>query len=100
MGTILPLDAFIVNLADKPDTRYLKVTIQLELERPDVSDELTGKMPRIRDALLILLTSKDYESIRTIEGKLQLRDEILDRVNMLLQSGKVKTAYFTDFVVQ
>ncbi len=99
-AVIYDLDPFIVNLADTPDPRYLKVTIKLDLLSPDYVDLVSKRVPQIRDTLLILLSSKDSGSIRTIEGKMELRDEILQRINGVFEQSMVKTAYFTDFVTQ
>lgn len=100
MGVMFDLDPFIVNLADAPDIRYLKMTIKLEVENEGVSANLSGRIPQLRDTVLVLLSSKDSATIRTPQGKFQLRDEITARINGLLPKPGVKTAYFTDFVVQ
>lgn len=94
------LDSFIVNLADAPEVRYLKLTVKLELERADASADLATRLPQVRDAVLILLSSKESASLRTTQGKFQLRDEITQRVNNALPRSGVKTVYFTEFVVQ
>lgn len=99
-GVILDLDPFIVNLADTPEIRYLKVTIKLELGNEEYIEEVNARMAQVRDSLLILLSSKEYASIRTVEGKMELRDEILQRLNTVLKKGMVQNAYFTDFVAQ
>jgi len=99
-GAIYELEPFIVNLADTGDLRYLKVSIKLELLKATYADRLTEHMPQIRDSILILLSSKDSKSIRTTEGKMELRDEIVQRVNGVFEENKVSTAYFTDFVTQ
>lgn len=99
-GVIFETDPFIVNLADAPDIRYLKLTVKLEVENESVSANLSGRVPQLRDTILVLLSSKDSAGIRTPQGKFQLRDEITQRVNALLPKPGVKTVYFTDFVVQ
>jgi len=99
-GAIYDVDPFIVNLADVPESRYLKLSVKLELDRPEVSAELNVRVPQVRDTILILLSSKDAASLRTPQGKFQLRDELTLRVNGLLPKGGVRTAYFTEFVVQ
>lgn len=99
-GVMFDLDPFIVNLADAPDIRYLKLTIKLEVENEGVTANLSNRIPQLRDTILVLLSSKDSTTIRTPQGKFQLRDEITQRVNGLLPKPGVKTAYFTDFVVQ
>ncbi|MFQ5597178.1 MAG: flagellar basal body-associated protein FliL [Nitrospiria bacterium] len=97
---IYDLEPFIVNLADSPELRYLKITIKLDLFKPSYVDDINKKVPQVRDNLLILLSSKESATIRTVEGKMELRDEILQRINRVFNENKVRTAYFTDFVMQ
>ena len=99
-GAIFDLDPFIVNLADTPEVRYLKLTLKLEVDSEAVAAELSARIPQIRDAILVLLSSKDVNAVRTTQGKFQLRDEITQRINGLLRKPGVRSAYFTEFVVQ
>ena len=99
-GLMFDLDPFIVNLADTPDVRYLKLTLKLDVDSEAVSTELSTRIPQIRDAVLVLLSSKDVNAVRTTQGKFQLRDEITQRINGLLKQPGVRSAYFTEFVVQ
>ena len=99
-GAMFDLDPFIVNLADTPDVRYLKLTLKLEVDSEAVAAELSTRIPQMRDAILVLLSSKDVNAVRTTQGKFQLRDEITQRVNGLLKKPGVRSAYFTEFVVQ
>jgi flagellar protein FliL len=99
IGPIFDLDPFIVNLADT-EPRFLKVTIKLELDGPLLKAEVGERMPQVRDAVLLLLSSKEAQMLKPTAGKLQLRDEILLRINALLANGQAKNAYFTEFVVQ
>lgn len=99
-GPMFDLEPFIVNLADSPEIRYLKLTVKLEAENDAVTAELASRVPQLRDTILVLLSSKDSATIRTPQGKFQLRDEITQRVNGLLPKPGVRNAYFTDFVVQ
>jgi flagellar FliL protein len=99
LGTIVDLDPFIVNLADQ-EPRYLKLTIKLEVEGPELKAEILQRVPQVRDSLLVLLSSKESVTLKPATGKLQLRDEILQRINSLLASGKARNVYFTEFVVQ
>lgn len=99
-GAMFDLDPFIVNLSDVPESRYLKLTVKLELDRPDIAAELSTRIPQVRDTILILLSSKDTAGLRNPQGKFQLRDELTQRVNALLPKSGVRSAYFTEFVVQ
>lgn len=98
-GFMYQLDPFIVNLFDDRGVRYLKV--RLDVEVWDLTEEdMVKETPKIRDSLIVLLSSKKYEEIGTLEGKARLREEILFRLNRILGEGKAKEVYFTDFVVQ
>lgn len=100
IGQTYPIETFIVNLANPLGKRYLKVTMQLELDNPKMTAELDRRMPQLRDAILTILSSKTYEDISTSQGKLRLRSEIVARVNAFLTSGSIRRVYFTEFVVQ
>ena len=41
-----------------------------------------------------------FDDIRTPEGKQQLREEIIARVNQVLDRDLAKAVYFTEFIVQ
>lgn len=99
-GHIVSLDPFVVNLADPSETTYLKITVNLEVESEVITAEIQTRTPQIRDAILMLLTSKTSEDVKNTGGKLALQDEMVSRVNNFLHTGKVKAVYFTEFVMQ
>jgi len=100
LGPIYSLETFIVNLADKGGNRYLRVTMDFELGNPEVQTELNKRLPQIRDSILMILPSKRFDDISSVEGKIALRDEILEKLNSLLTQGKITNIYFKEFVVQ
>jgi len=99
-GPIVELDPFVLNLADREELRYLKISIKLELDRPEEQTDYPAKVPAIRDALLVLLSSKDSQLLRTTNGKRRVREEILSRANGVMNKGEVSHVFFTDFVIQ
>lgn len=99
-GSLLSLDPFIANLADEGGRRYLKATFQIDFGNADVPPAMQARLPQARDLLLTLFTSKTFDDIRTPEGKQQLREEIIARVNQVLDRDLAKAVYFTEFIVQ
>lgn len=97
---IFPLEPFIVNIYDGQELRYLKVKVEMEMASPAVKPELDARIAPIRDAILVLLSSKTMQDIQDIQGKNQLKDEIMVAVNKNIPPGKIAKIYFTDFVVQ
>jgi flagellar FliL protein len=57
-------------------------------------------MPQIKDAVLLLIGNKTFNELNDLQGKIQLRAELINKINSILPKGKVKRIYFTDFVVQ
>ena len=100
LGPIVSLDTFIVNLADKGGKRYLRLTMDLELDNPELESEIQKRMPQVRDSILMILPSKHFADISSVEGKIALRDEILVGLNGFLLQGQVSKIYFKEFVVQ
>jgi len=97
-----PLDTFIVNLMDKSGSgkRYLKVAIILEIGKQEQTMILDKHKPRLRDTILILLSSKSFIEINTMQGKLELKEALLSRINQILGGVIVRRIYFKEFVVQ
>ena len=100
LGVMFSMDPFIVNLAGSEGKRFLKVTIFLELSTPEVREEIKGKIQKVTDSILVLLSSKAFEDVYSVQGKFKLKDEITTRVNRFLVVGHIKDAYFTEFVIQ
>ena len=99
-GHIYSLEPFLVNLADSDVPRYLKIRIDLETIAKKPSEEYVKRLPQLRDAILTVLSSKKYLEIFDSEGKKKLKEEIVTKLNQALNQFKVKTIYFTEFVVQ
>jgi flagellar FliL protein len=100
LGPLYSLDTFIVNLADAGRNRYLRVTMDLELAASTDAGTLSERLPQVRDSILMILPSKQFDEIASMEGKIALRDEIMDKLNSLFARTVVTNIFFTEFVVQ
>ena len=101
-GIIIPLAAFIVNLLDRNGLgkRYLKIKMQLEVSSQEQVLHVGSSKTQMRDAILMLLSSITYEDINTLEGKLELKQALIQRLNQILGNRVINQLYFTEFVVQ
>ena len=100
LGVMFPMDPLVVNLAGSEGKRFLKITISLELSTPEVHLEIKENIQKVTDSILILLSSKAFEDVYSVQGKFKLKDEITTRVNRFLVVGHIKDAYFTEFIIQ
>jgi len=74
--------------------------MDLELGIPELESELDKRLPQVRDSILMILPSKRFEDISSVEGKIALRDQIIETLNGFLTLGKITNIYFKEFVVQ
>ena len=74
--TFLPLDPFVVNLADKDADRYAQIGITLEVEDAKFADDLKTYMPAIRNGILMILAHKTSRELLERSGKEQLAAQI------------------------
>ena len=100
IGPTYSLDTFIVNLIGGRGKNYLKAKLDLEMDDEKLKEEIDKRLPQFRDSILTLLSSKTNDDIKTLEGKFQLRAEILSMLNQHLKTGKIVNIYFTDFIIQ
>jgi len=100
IGPMYSLDSFVVNLADAGGNRYLRVTMELELTEEILRSELDQRLPQVRNAMLMILPSKRPDEINTVDGKLALRDQLIDEINSFMTTGEITNIYFTEFVIQ
>jgi flagellar protein FliL len=74
--TFLPLEPFVVNLADRDVDRYAQVGIVLEVDSALFADQMKAYMPAIRNAILMILAGKTSGELLERSGKEQLAEEI------------------------
>lgn len=98
IGKLVPLETFLVNLSGSRGRKLMKVNMELEVSGPEVMVEVEQLKPKIRDIIIIVLSSKSYAQVASKEGKDILRDEIRDQVNLFLTKGQIKRVYFTEFI--
>jgi flagellar FliL protein len=75
--TFLPLEPFVVNLADRDADRYAQIGITLELESPAVAEQVKAFMPAVRNAILMVIAHKNARDLLDRSGKEDLADEIM-----------------------
>lgn len=93
------LDEITVNLADKGSSRYLKAAVSLGYDDKKLDSELNDKKPIVTDAVIGILSSKKAEDI-TPKNMDNIKMEIIQKINPMLEKGKLNNIYFTDLIVQ
>ncbi len=72
----VPLDPFVVNLADRESDRYAQIGITLEVDDPKFGEQMKPFMPAIRNNILMILAHKSAADLQGRDGKEKLAAEI------------------------
>lgn len=97
---LVELPTILVNLADPLGRRYLKISIEIEVKGKNPGAIVEKKMPMIKDALILLLSSKTYDDLASLQKKYELKMEIAQRLNQIFGKPLVTRVFFTEFLVQ
>ncbi|QXE20282.1 flagellar basal body-associated protein FliL [Clostridium sp. 001] len=93
------LDEVTVNLADEGGNRYLKVAVYLGFDEKKLTSELTAKKPIVTDAVIQVLRTKKAADI-SAKNMNNIKLEIIQKINPMLEKGQLNNVYFTDIVIQ
>jgi flagellar basal body-associated protein FliL len=96
----LHLETFVLNLAD-PETRsYLRVGIDLGLDREVGRGENAPPVGEVRDTILGVLSQSRVDELLTAKGKEKLKEDVLHALQERMPGLGVEEVYFTEFLIQ
>jgi len=73
----VPLDPFVINLADRDVERFAQIGITLQVDDAKVAEELKLYMPAVRNGVLMVLAHKTSKELLERSGKEKLASEIM-----------------------
>jgi flagellar FliL protein len=99
-------EPFTINFVNQSEQkmRYLQIKVALKSHDPAVLESAKQNLPMIQDALRVLFTDQDYQTVSSVAGREQLQQQALEKIRQLLTeetgSDKLEQVYFTRFVLQ
>src|SRR5574343_64601 len=97
------VEPFVVNLSGGPSAPMLQLEMQAELYDEGAKTNFKAYMPKIRSAVILLLSSKSEEEVASAEGKVKLRAQIKRIMNESMDAAEeepVESVLFTSFIIQ
>jgi len=100
------LENFTVNLVPDQGEQYLQVAVSLELGDAAAGEQIKLHMPKLRNKVMLLLSSKKGSDLVSKEGKETLAEEMKQEMNGVLdpagkgKDGPIKEVLFTSFIIQ
>lgn len=96
--------AFVVNFKSQGKPRYLQVSVALMARNKEELDQLKVHMPTLRNQLVMLFSSQDFDELNTTLGVEILKQKATVAVQelALIEVGKtvVEQVLFTNVVMQ
>lgn len=109
----IALEPFTVNLIPENGDQYLQVVMSVEIEDAHEEGAVKQNMPKIRNNVTMLLSSKKPSELLPKAGKEKLADELKDEINsaiepptrtkkgeLIMPEGPVKSVLYTSFIIQ
>ncbi|MCG8670922.1 MAG: flagellar basal body-associated protein FliL [Pseudomonadales bacterium] len=95
---------FVVNYNWKGRQRYVQISIAIMTRDEAVIEALQKHMPLVRNNLVMVFGSQEFEGLKTQEGKEALRQKALEELQTIvseeLGDPGVEKILFTNFVMQ
>lgn len=101
---VIPLESFVVNLADPDHSSFLRIGITVAFSKalpkgPENPAE-SPLVPQIRDTVLGVLNTWQSSALLAPEGKTKLKAQLLAALRQRLPDLEISDLYFTDFLIQ
>ena len=90
-------DSFVNNVKDSK--KICKLSFKLEIDK-EVAELVTYRESEIRDRINAMLRSKTEDDLAGKEGQEKLQEEIVATIQKIINSKKIKSVYFDEFIVQ
>jgi len=99
-------EPFTINFLNQSQEkiRYLQIRVALKSDDPTIINDAEMNLPMIQDALRLLFTDQDYQTISSVAGREQLQQQALEKIRGILAeetgSDGLEQVYFTRFILQ
>lgn len=99
--TSFELKEFMVNTADVDSSHFLRLKLNLAYKQNNLplQTELGERKKQIYDVILRSLNEKKKEDIDTAQGKQDLKEELMKKINGILEHGEILDVYYEEFSV-
>ena len=96
--------AFVVDFIVGGKQRYLQLNLTVKSRDQGQVDAIKIHMPLIRNSLVLLFSSQEFNELQSTEGKMALKSASVESINTILQqetgAAGVEDVLFTNFVMQ
>lgn len=100
-GTFISIPDMIVNLnSNSKQPRFLKISLKVELKKPEDQVPFETALPRVVDQFQTYLRELRVEDLRGSSGMYRMKIELLNRVRAAAPSIEVSDVLFQEILIQ
>jgi flagellar FliL protein len=99
---VLHLETFTLNMSDPDEKTYLRLGVDLGMERDPKGEGENGAPPTalVRDTILTVLMNTKAADLVPVDGKQKLKERIVQALQERAPQLGVREVYFTEFLMQ
>lgn len=94
------IDNLVLNPSGSGGTRYLMLSVAVEVKDDAVAEQMKARDAEVRDAVLHVLGSKTVDELADIAARDSLKLELRDSIRGLFRKKAVRRVYLPQFVIQ
>jgi flagellar protein FliL len=87
----------VTNLAND---NFIRISFKIQTDSKKAKEELEKRDFQVRNIIIQELSEKKSEELQGKEGKLKLEEDLKEKINNLMQDGRVVKVYITESLLQ
>ncbi len=99
-NSFVQFDDLILNPAGTDGSRFLVLSLALELGEGASLSDIEARDPEVRDVILTMLSAKTVQELADVTARPALREELRQLLNELLGGEPIVRLYLPRFVIQ
>jgi len=100
VSAVLHLETFTVNLSDPDQKAFLRLGMDLGLDKDPKESNASASTAILLDTILTVLMATKSDDLIPPEGKKKLKDDLLHALQERAPELAVQEIYFTEFLLQ
>jgi len=98
--TFVAVPPIVVNLTDGGGRRFIRLSVSVEVSSVEGETAVKENVPKIIDAFQMYLRSQSLESFNSVASLMQVRRDLLGRLNRIDPRIEAKAVLFQDLIIQ
>ncbi|MBG9656831.1 flagellar basal body-associated protein FliL [Cytobacillus firmus] len=79
---------------------YIRISFKIQTDSKKAKEELQKRDFQVKNLIIQELSDMKAEDIQGKEGQIKLQDELKNKINGLMQEGKIVQVYITESLLQ